>query len=573
LEKEKTYQKLLDELNITRFELEEVRFRLEEANDIIEAIRSGEIDALVVKSENGHQLFTLKNADQTYRIFIEQMAEGAITLNGDGNILYSNSRFAVLVGLPLEKVIGQPFYRFVIEEHQNRCHILINDAWNKDIKGEIALLTSAGQQVAVLISLKTLDLDEGLSMSIILTDLTVQKETEKLLQEKNSQLEEAQRVAQHLNANLEKTVRERTSELEINIHQKTKVEHDLRSNQERLTRILETMAEGVAIVDLQGRLTYANPMAQKILGNKNGVLHNPDWQILRVDGSPLPWDEHPVNIAMSTGQQVYDYEISVQPPDKERFYISINAAPLYDGQKNMIGGIGTFMDVTNRRMQQQQKDDFISIASHELKTPITSLKAALQLLVRIKDRPDAQVIPNLIDQAHKSMQKVSSLVEELLNVSHMNDGQLQIHKEKFNLFELLSDCCQHVRNEGLYSIVTTGDKSLEVFADPEKVEQVVVNLVNNAVKYAPASKNINISIERVNDMAKISVSDKGPGISAENIPHLFDRYYRVDRNGVKYSGLGLGLYICAEIIKKHNGQIGVDSKVGEGSTFWFTLPI
>ncbi len=564
---------MLDELNITRFELEEVRFRLEEANDIIEAIRSGEIDALVVKSENGHQLFTLKNADQTYRIFIEQMAEGAITLNGDGNILYSNSRFAVLVGLPLEKVIGQPFYRFVIEEHQNRCHILINDAWNKDIKGEIALLTSAGQQVAVLISLKTLDLDEGLSMSIILTDLTVQKETEKLLQEKNSQLEEAQRVAQHLNANLEKTVRERTSELEINIHQKTKVEHDLRSNQERLTRILETMAEGVAIVDLQGRLTYANPMAQKILGNKNGVLHNPDWQILRVDGSPLPWDEHPVNIAMSTGQQVYDYEISVQPPDKERFYISINAAPLYDGQKNMIGGIGTFMDVTNRRMQQQQKDDFISIASHELKTPITSLKAALQLLVRIKDRPDAQVIPNLIDQAHKSMQKVSSLVEELLNVSHMNDGQLQIHKEKFNLFELLSDCCQHVRNEGLYSIVTTGDKSLEVFADPEKVEQVVVNLVNNAVKYAPASKNINISIERVNDMAKISVSDKGPGISAENIPHLFDRYYRVDRNGVKYSGLGLGLYICAEIIKKHNGQIGVDSKVGEGSTFWFTLPI
>jgi two-component system CheB/CheR fusion protein len=100
----------------------------------------------------------------------------------------------------------------------------------------------------------------------------------------------------------------------------------------------------------------------------------------------------------------------------------------------------------------------------------------------------------------------------------------------------------------------------------------VVNFVNNAVKYAPQSKEILIKIEKVNDMAKVSVIDRGPGISPEKIPHLFDRYYRVDSNGSQYSGLGLGLYISAEIIKKHSGVIGVDSELGKGSTFWFTFP-
>ena len=114
---------------------------------------------------------------------------------------------------------------------------------------------------------------------------------------------------------------------------------------------------------------------------------------------------------------------------------------------------------------------------------------------------------------------------------------------------------------------------LQVYADAERVNQVVINFVNNAIKYAPESKEIKINIEKVTDMAKVSVSDKGPGISADKLTHLFDRYYRVDTSGVQYSGLGLGLYISAEIIKKHNGQIGVDSELGKGSTFWFTLPL
>lgn len=367
MKKVKSYQELLDEL-------QETTIQLEEATDTIEAIRSGEIDALVIKDKDGHQLYTLKSADQTYRIFIEQMSEGAVTLNKDNIILYCNSQFASMTGLPQEKVIGKSFCNLFNPESSNTCTALILKAWEKNTKGELALITQTGRTIPVFLSLKTLDLDEGLSMSIIISDLTSQKETQELLKLQNKQLEAAQHVAAALNANLEDTVKERTKALEKNISEKIKVENDLLSNQERLTRILETMAEGVGIVDHHGNLTYANPMAQRILGVKpNGVLNNTyqdsQWQTLRIDGSPLPDEEHPLAIMMSSGIAGYDQEIALQPSDKECVYISINAAPLHDQYGTLIGGVGTFMDVTNRRKIAQQKDEFISVASHPPYTP------------------------------------------------------------------------------------------------------------------------------------------------------------------------------------------------------------
>lgn len=555
-----------------------MRIQLEEATDTIEAIRSGEIDALVVKAKDGHQLYTLKSADHTYRIFIEQMTEGAVTLNPDGFILYSNSQFAALVGLPLEKVIGKYFQKFITADCLKTCDALTAEAWKGKTKGELDILTFDNKAVPVLLSLKTLNLDEGLSMSVIITDLTEQRNTQKLLEQKNAELQEAQKVAQNLNANLEITVKERTRELEINIEQKTKVEEELRNNQEQLTRILETMAEGVGIIDTSGKLIYANPMAQKILGlEQHHILertyHDPKWQNLRVDGSVLPEHEHPMAVTMATGQPVFDYEIAVQPPDAERFYISINAAPIRDDKGQIVGGVGTFMDVSVRRKNIQNKDEFISVASHELRTPVTSLKASLQLLSRMKDNPSPKMLPVLIDQANKSLNKLSILISDLLNTTKMTEGQLQLNRSDVAIGALIEDCSRYVHTDGGHQIIVKGEVNLHVNADADKVEQVIINLINNVIKYAPESNEIVINVERENKMAKISVIDTGPGISPEKLPHLFDRYYRVNNSGIQYSGLGLGLYICAEIIKKHNGHIGADSTLGQGSTFWFTLPI
>ncbi|WP_345953824.1 ATP-binding protein [Mucilaginibacter sp. PAMB04168] len=571
METSKSYQELLNELS-------DLRIQLEEATDTIDAIRSGEIDALVVKVNDGHQLYTLKSADQTYRIFIEQMTEGAVTLSTDGNILYSNSQFAGLVNSPLEKVIGKSFFSYVTDDCQLECKELIAKAWADNIKDELTLLAADGAELPVLLSLKTLDLDEGLALSIIITDLTGQKETQKLLKQKNAELEEAQKVAQHLNATLEHTVKERTRQLEKNIEEKTRVEEELRSNQQQLSRILETMAEGVGIIDVEGKLIYANPMAQKILGVKEHEIlkrtyDDPKWQNLRIDGTPLPDGEHPMAVIMRTGEPLFDQEIAVQPPEGERFYISINAAPLRDDNGHIVGGIGTFMDVSIRRKNIQNKDEFISVASHELRTPVTSLKASLQLLSRMKDNPSPKMLPVLIDQANKSLNKLSVLISDLLNTTKMTEGQLHLNKSSVALSSLVTECCQNVHTEAGHEVVVTGNKDLQAYADADKIEQVITNLVNNVIKYAPDAKEIIINLEKQGSMAKVSVIDKGPGIPPEKLPNLFDRYYRVDNSGIQYSGLGLGLYICSEIIKRHNGQIGAESEYGNGSTFWFTLPL
>jgi PAS domain S-box-containing protein len=353
----------------------------------------------------------------------------------------------------------------------------------------------------------------------------------------------------------------------------------LASSEQHFQNILNTMAEGVGIIDATGKMTYANAMAQRILGLthseiKDRTFDDPRWQNLKIDGSALPDEEHPMSIMMRTRQPVFDYEIGVQPPDRERFYISINAAPIIDPETDMlVGGIGTFMDVTNRRRVLQQKDEFINVASHELKTPVTSLKASIQILQRMKDNPNPVIFDKMLSQAGKSLDKLNRLIVDLLDSNRISEGQLQLRKVRFNIGELVRDCCQHVRTAGTFDIVLEGDYDTIVEADEQQIDQVLVNFINNAMKYAPDSLEIKVVCERSAAALKVSVVDSGPGIPEKQIPHLFDRYYRADYSGFRFSGLGLGLYICAEIIKKHGGTIGVDSELGTGSAFWFTLPL
>ena len=169
-------------------EIEELKLQLEEANDTIDAIRSGQVDALVVKRDDVHQLYTLKSTDHTYRVFIEKMAEGAVTLNRKGIIVYSNSQFGKMVGLPLSNVTGVAFDSFISPEDSDQYNKLVETGWTEDIKGELMLV--GNNQVPVQLSITTLSLEEGIALSIIITDLTVQKQTQQLLKANNEKLKE-----------------------------------------------------------------------------------------------------------------------------------------------------------------------------------------------------------------------------------------------------------------------------------------------------------------------------------------------------------------------------------------------
>ncbi|MEZ0539996.1 sensor histidine kinase [Fibrella arboris] len=184
MSKIQTYSELLAEN-------ERLRLQLEEATETIHAIRTGQVDALVVEGKEGHELYTLKTADLTYRVIIETMNEGAVTLGPDGLIVYANSTFATLVNLALSQVIGLSFYTFVSPDNQLLCQQLFAESQTEDCKSELTIYTSAGNKVPCLLSVTSLELDEGASLSVIVTDLTHQKETQQLLRQNNDRLEKS----------------------------------------------------------------------------------------------------------------------------------------------------------------------------------------------------------------------------------------------------------------------------------------------------------------------------------------------------------------------------------------------
>lgn len=351
----------------------------------------------------------------------------------------------------------------------------------------------------------------------------------------------------------------------------------LEANERRLQAMLDTMAEGVVIVDKTGKPTYVNPMAQEILGTseasfKSRAYNDDSWQNERIDGSPVLKDDHPMQVVMQKNISLFDQELAVIRPGKEKIFISVNAAPLVDDQDAVTGAILSFTDVTNRRKLLQQKEDFISVASHELKTPVTTLKAALQLLSRKPETHTPERLSNLLGQANRSLDKLSDLINSLLHSNRISMGRFPMHKTTFLVSDLISDCCQHVYASGSHKISIKGSTQVSIVADQRQIEQVLTNLVNNAVKYAPGSKEILISVQQVDLSVKIVVTDFGPGIAKDKLPQIFQRYFQVGQGGMESSGLGLGLFICAEIIEKHQGEIGVESTPGQGSSFWFTLP-
>ena len=223
---------------------------------------------------------------------------------------------------------------------------------------------------------------------------------------------------------------------------------------------------------------------------------------------------------------------------------------------------------------EARKDEFISVACHELKTPLTNIISNIQLLER-QIKKEENINPDtlkMVVTANNNAKKLASLVSDLLDMTKIEQGDLLLKKSNFLISELIEGCCETYKYEGQV-LTVTGDLGIEVNADYLKIEQVLTNLLNNAFKYAPQSKEVIIHSERLPEHVKISVQDFGEGIPKEKLPDLFDIYYRADKEKRQISGLGLGLYICSRIVSHQGGTIGVESEVGQGSTFWFTIPL
>jgi len=536
-------------------QLAELRHQLDEANETIEAIRTGQIDALVVKRPTGHQLYTLKTADQTYRVFIEKMREGAVTLNRKGVVLYSNSRFASMVNLPLTKIIGSYFKDYVEEVEMPIFDNLFKKGWKKECKGEINISPKEKARVPVLLSLTSLELDEGVALSIIITDLSDQKNIEKQLRENNKLLETAKSYAEKLNNELEARVAERTQEL--------------LTSREHFKFLADTIPVIVWTASAKGEYDYFNRQWYNYTGFSPEESGKQYWKpAIHADDLAKTIAKWKDSIRDSVP---FKMDLRLRAADGTYRWHLINALPFKNNDGEVVAWFGVSTDIEEQKKNLQKKDEFISMASHELKTPVTSLKAYTEIMVM-----DAMINGNkeelaMLKKMEKQLNKLTQLIGDLLDVSRANAGELTYNFEIIDFNELVRETISVIQLTTKHKLEMNLTSSVKVEADKNRLGQVIINLISNAIKYSPTADRVIISSEIVDHKVKLCVEDFGIGIPLPEQEKLFSRFTRIGEN--TYPGLGLELYISKEIIKRHSGTINVKSAEGKGSVFCFSIPV
>ena len=231
-------------------------------------------------------------------------------------------------------------------------------------------------------------------------------------------------------------------------------------------------------------------------------------------------------------------------------------------------------EIEFRKVAEKRKDEFISIASHELKTPLTSIKGYLQLLeMSVGDA--SPEIQQYLKRTLVQADKLNSLIIDLLDVSKIESGKLVLNKKIFDFDVLLDEAIDiiHKMHPDI-NIIKKNFVNVKVYGDEVRLEQVLINYLTNAIKYSPESKDIIVnSFLTPDECLTVQIKDQGIGIPKEIQPNIFEKFYRVEASSARFQGLGMGLFICAEIIKRHSGEVGVESEPGKGSVFYFTIPI
>lgn len=257
-------------------------------------------------------------------------------------------------------------------------------------------------------------------------------------------------------------------------------------------------------------------------------------------------------------------------------YHLLRMSPVYEGS-DVKNWVGTFTDIDDQKKVEKEKDEFLSIASHELKTPLTSIKAYMQLLDRKLKLDNKNAESVYVAKALSQVEKLNSLISDLLDVSKIENGKLKINKKPANLENLIHNTIDIILQTNENSSVKIerhiGKIERLIPFDEIRIEQVLINFLTNAIKYSPENNHIIVTTFVDENEVKVSVTDFGIGIPDFKQDAVFHKFYRVEESSLQFQGMGIGLYICSEIIKQHNGTIGLSSKVEEGSTFYFTLPL
>ncbi len=359
--------------------------------------------------------------------------------------------------------------------------------------------------------------------------------------------------------------------------------------------LINSIADGVAIINNEGIIQEFNPSAEKITGwsaeEAIGLDHRSVFIILDEQGKPYDNNANLIGQALASAQPTTNNNGKLQTRSKKQLEVDVIASPIVNGNK-VEALVIIFRDVSKQRSEERQRAEFISTASHEMRTPVAAIEGYLALAMNEKVAKIDSVARSYLDKAHASTQHLGQLFQDLLTAAKSEDGRLTNNPEPVELGQTLDELIEGMRftaekkgllmeanfGQGVDASAKTVDSSnmvrpvAYVFVDPERLREVITNLFDNAIKYTEDGK-ISIGMHADEKQATISVTDTGSGIPKEDIPHLFQKFYRVDNSATRQiGGTGLGLFICRKIVELYNGRLWVESELGEGSTFNITLP-
>ena len=610
-------------------EVDELKRRLEEAEETLRAIREGEVDALVIDGPKGEVIYTLTSADYPYRLMIDEMNEGAVSVSPDAFILYGNRNFASILGLLETNASGVPFSDYIAPHMRQQFLEDIKRAREQGIRREYMLQNGDGKETPVLMSFAKLQPQTN-SISIVITDLSAQK----TLEEKLRQAKEG----------LEEQVSERTKEL--------------RDSESRLFAILEHSAADLKAMrrlneigtlcakdgkDVEGCLVEILNVAVEICGADKGNI-----QLVDRESGKLKLSAHSgfddrfleffANIAdgasacgaaLNTQQRVIIEDVNESEifndeslaVIREAGVRAVQAVPLISSTANLLGILSLHFEESHRPSEQELrlmdllarqtadylerirvegereqllarehdlrhtaeeanrlKDEFLAIMSHELRNPLNVILGYAELLLRMEEIKESPNLKRMADAVKRNAMAQSKLIRDLLDLSRLRSGKLELNRETVSPVASIENAIETVRMDAaakqIAIEVTAPDDLLFVKADPVRLEQIIWNLLNNSIKFTPANGKIEVRLEEEGNHIVLTVNDNGQGIDPSFLPHIFEIFRQADAGTNRaQAGMGIGLAVVQQLVELHGGSVAACSEgVGKGATFRITLP-
>jgi len=348
----------------------------------------------------------------------------------------------------------------------------------------------------------------------------------------------------------------------------------------RLDAVIASVPDGLAVYDPQGRIVRMNGVAEDLLGFALGEHTMPvSEQVARLraetpEGRPFPVDETPLARALR-GQVAQNVVMVLHRPDGQALWTLVSAAPIRTPDGTLLGAVAAFRDVTAQHELEEQREDILRAISHDLRSPLSAILGHAQLLSRQLEKANLERERSSAEAIAVSAERMNAMIGDLVDTARLESGQLRLNRQALGLRSFIADLLHR-----LGPAIEIGRICVEVpealppvSADPDRLERILTNLLSNALKYSPPGTQVLVTAQQRDGEIVTAVSDRGPGIPPEELRRLFQRYARTSVGEARRDGLGLGLYITRKLVEAHGGRIWVESQVGVGSTFFFSLPV